>query len=243
MILNYKIFFMKVNKLYVIMAIGITGCGGGQLYIRNKGLYMESLGWNVKILSFMPHVIYIKYLEKFKNDIDIRFSLPSYLYTKHQVKAILDSHFDESISYSECIVESTSNFLGTWGELIAKRIKAKHLLYSIDEHSNDYIFYRDFLKFKFDRSEYATITADAVKRNLPFLKVDKPNDYKLSAYCNNSIEDVDNSIKLNMNAQVKIGILGRLNKDYVLPISYDLAKYVSSHSYITFDIVYIGIVV
>lgn len=231
---------MKEKRLYVIVAISITGCGGGQLYIRNKALYMESLGWNVKILSFIPQNIYIKYFEKHRNDIDIRFTLPAYLYTKKQIKSILDSHFNWTDSYDECIVESTANFLSTWGEILAEKLHAKHWLYSLDEHSTDYIFFRDYLSFKFNRKEYATITADAVNRNLPFLKVEEPESYRLSAYCNNSIEDIEDNIECNLKAKVKIGILGRLNKDYVVPVSKDLAAYISSHPEITFDIVYIG---
>ena len=67
----------------------------------------------------------------------------------------------EEIDYKtgdEIIIESHTEYLAMWGEMIAKKINAKHIIYLLGEHfdglSNSVL---NFLDYKFKRKELACI--------------------------------------------------------------------------------------
>lgn len=229
-------------KTYIFFCLTIASVGGGQLYLRNKVLYLKSLGWNVKVFSYIRKKIYINELHEFEEGINPKIQIPVYLYSEKEKNKVLDwmcSFLDSSSD--EFIIESDALCLSSWAEALAERVQGRHLLYILDEHPKVYDFYKDYLLFKFQRNEFACITEKGVLNILPNMNITNPGKYRLSAFCNNAIDDVDDShVNVTLGKGVKIGFLGRINKVYVLSTTTKLIEYIRQHQEMHFEIVYIG---
>lgn len=114
------------------------------------------------------------------------------------------------------MIETGTYNTAYWGELLAKHLKAKHIVVYLDEH-NDGITkdLSNFFHFKYKRNELACIS----KRTMieifnPFWNITQQTAIGLSCYCSNSLEDYDyKPIHTIPNCDYTIGYVGRLEKD------------------------------
>ena len=229
-------------KTYIFICITIAGVGGAQIYTRNKANYLKSKGWNVVVFSFTQRPIYIQDLKQYQDGIFEVLNIPSYFYTKNQQTKILNSLVAQVDKSEEYIIECHAVMLSSWAELLAKRLGGRHFLYSLDEKPKVYSFIRDYLNFKLKRNEFYSITPETVQLAFPQINSkEEAERHHLQAFCSNAIENVDDShIGIKFENGIKIGIFGRINKDYVLPMTGDLIQYIKEHKSIFFNIVYIG---
>lgn len=229
-------------KTYIFVCITIAGVGGAQIYTRNKANYLKSKGWNVVVFSCTPKTIYIQDLKQYQNSVFEVLRIPSYFYTQNQQTEILDSLLAQIEKSEEYIIECHAIMLSSWAESLAMRLGGRHFLYSLDEKPKVYSFIRDYMDFKLKRKEFYSITEETVQFAFPQIKTkEEAEEYHLQAFCRNAIEDVDDShINISFEKGINIGIFGRINKDYVFPITNDLIRYIKEHESIFFNVVYIG---
>jgi len=71
-----------VDKLYIMLSNGIVGMGGGQMYTKNKAVYMKSLGYDVQIYSGHQGIVLIKDLMEYQKYIDPIFLSSPLVYKK-----------------------------------------------------------------------------------------------------------------------------------------------------------------
>lgn len=229
-------------KTYIFVCISIAGVGGAQIYTRNKVNYLKSKGWNVVVFSFTQRPICIQDLKQYQDGVFEALKIPSYFYTQNQQTKILASLLAQVEKSEEYIIECHAIMLSSWAELLAKRLGGRHFLYSLDEKPKVYSFIRDYMDFKLKRNEFYSISAKTVQIAFPQIASEEEAEkYHLRAFCNNAIEDVDDShLNISFEKGINIGIFGRINKDYVFPVTNDLIRYIKEHESLFFNIVYIG---
>lgn len=228
-------------NLYIFITTSLKVAGGNQCYTAAKAKFLESEGWRVLVFfqsdRVYKHKCLIDYLNKFK-DCDITgisnppFKFPGWL--RNKILSRMLSVVGDYSSYEQIIIESHEDSYAQWGELLAKRLKARHYFFTMSE------FYRgpnryyeekiEFYNFKFNRKEiegslttlqrlfegYRVITTADVHG---FLLLDECpiQDYKCSK--------VDDIQRKDWN----ICYIGRGNKSYVLNIINDVGRFAGLH--------------
>lgn len=231
-----------IMKTYIFVTQNISNVGGAQIYTRNKTNYLKNKGWNVVVFSFNKGTVYIQDLKPYQNGVLEELIMPSYNYTRRQQIKLINQMIALIGKADEYIIESHSVRLSTWGELLAQELRGWHFLYSLVEKPELYSFVRDYMDFKLKRNEFYSITPETVQLAFPQIKSkEEAEEYHLQAFCSNAIEDVDDlHINISFQKGINIGVFGRINKDYVLPMTIDLIQYIKEHKDLFFNIVYIG---
>jgi hypothetical protein len=169
-----------MSKKYILLTNAIVNLGGGQIYCNNKYKYLDSIGFETFIFSTHDGELCVKNLEKFLPLIIDELDFYPAIFNTKTVEKVLDS-ICEKIDYKqddEIIIESHIPYLAVWGELLAKRLNAKHIVYLLGEHFDglsNYVF--EFLDFKYGRKELANINNLAMQKMFAPYKEIKQEEY------------------------------------------------------------------
>ena len=221
--------------IYIFFTNSMGGISGGSTYVRNKLVHLRNLGWKVQIFDstgFTNAAIVIEELKEFgDNRYKELFFNPYWLNKSRREKIIGD--IIKKIGKDETIViESNNVAMSIWGEIIASRIGAKHLIYLLSEKLtiSDETLYK-YYKYKSSRGELFSIGVRAY-RNLmqKFENVTDADEHYWSARINVPIEDVrceclDNIDKADFN----IGHFGR-QKGYFHYMFENVAGFARKHN-------------
>ena len=189
---------------------------GAPIYHRNKALYMRQQGWNVYYISCCSGEIYVKGLEQFVIGVYSFLCMDAYLFPRKRQDKLIDVIIKQIPDLGkDIVIETGTYYTAYWGELLAKRLNAKHVIVYLDEH-NDGITRNeaDFFHFKFIRNELACISKKAmIEIFSPFWNVNEANAVELPCYCSNSLDDYKNDIEsLICRKDYNVGYIGRLEK-------------------------------
>lgn len=235
------------DKLYIFFATSICSIGGGQLYYRNKIRYLRSDGWMTYIFSFIEGEIEIDDLKTYKLGIIPDLKYPPYFYSNKKQNMLIEKLEILSLmkKYSSIVIESNNTKTSLWGEIVAKRNKAKHIIYALNE--NDKIAdsnYFNFFKFKFERKEIAGIVNSLLVRFFEqYMKLDEKKSYSLSANSNNAItnvEDVEYDKSKILDDCITVLSLGRIEKPYLFPTLESFRNYAKENVQLNFNLVVVG---
>ena len=232
-------------KTYVIICCFADRIAGGPIYYSNKAKFMEDLGWKVVVIPadtgkksavkglekyFGPYVPYLGYM-------------PSEFNRKQREQIVSQLLEFVPKDSDEIVIETGTDYTAYWGEVLAERLKAKHVVIFLDEQ-NPYIT-KDvisFYKFKYERKELACITK-AVMKNLfmGYMDIDLDECISLPCECTNSIEDYEHSITKKINkSNYNIGYIGRLDKPFVSVIIKGFVEFCIANSQESITIVFFG---
>lgn len=231
-------------KKYVFVTMNIGGINGAEQYVLNKYNYLKDMGYQVYIFSGKESKILIRAFEPFAKLIHpaLRF-YPSYL-NKKAMEALLkwvnteiDRREDDSF-----IVESTCIIAALWGEIFAKELRCRHFAYILSENFKCPDAIKQFLLFKVSRHELAGILYDSVNKMLGDLAPAAREDMRIRAFCSNTVQQCDDPFSplLDDQASISIGSIGRLEKNYVLPMLEELCQWFQAHSEQRINLVLIG---
>lgn len=231
---------------YIFFTHSIVNVGGAEIYLRNKCNYLEKEGWRTYIFSYTQGEIIISDLKKYKTYIIPELFSPPMFFNKTQSNKVVEKIINniEVNNSHNIIIESNNLYIALWGELIAKTLNAKHLLFNLQE--NDRIKSKglyDFLSFKFHRKELVGIGSKSLQLLFkPFFAVSSEQSYYLSAFCNNPVEDINVSSLNNeeFDEDYKIGSLGRLEKPYLKTAIEDIIDFTRKHQEFKFAVYFIG---
>lgn len=233
-------------KKYVFFSSYIGGMGGGQMYVRNKMLWLRKRGWKTDIFSCPVDQILISELNEFRDNCFLP-TFPVFFYSQKQKKKVFKRLKERIVddNYEEIIIESNSIGLSLWAESFSKLIGAKHFAYPLSEKNNiTQRGVRQYLVFKFQRRELAGITdTSLIQLFTPFYSISRGGALWLPAYCNNVEANIDNPLlsKIDKNKyDYVVGCLSRLNKDFVFPAIKDLCRYASLNKYKKFLLLLMG---
>lgn len=233
-------------NIYILMTMGIVGMGGGQMYVRNKLLYMESKGWKVYAYGGLPGEPIIHELKGEAARTSLVLTSAPFVYSKHFVndyveKIISDCHIQEG---DNVVVESGTAHMSYWGELIAERCNGKHICFLLDER-NDSLVQKEYIPyfyFKYKRNELAGINNKSLSYLFRGYKgCCEESGPELPALCQNVVEDIDLPQNLIFpKADYTIGSIGRLEKPYVPYMIEEVCKYVRKNKGKVFNLLLIG---
>ncbi|OJV87457.1 MAG: hypothetical protein BGO34_10275 [Bacteroidia bacterium 44-10] len=214
--------------------------GGQQLYITSKAKWLKNNGYRVNIIASAKGEIYINDLKQYKDNIIEELTVIPYWFNRRKRNSIIEKvtkiigRVDDDI-----IIESSNQPISVWGEIIAKRLNAKHLFFSLQEKNT----FRtkdlyEYLAFKLKRGELAGIKEETFRTVFKYNWKSVP---KLRAYMSNIPEDYEYEL-LNELKPVRytIGMIGRLGKPFVLPVIKEINEFVSHHKDDSFNLIMIG---
>lgn len=233
-------------KRYIFITPTLQNMGGAQLYIRSKMRWLRGNGWLVDVIYAISGKAVIPELQAC-NLCFQETKYPTFYYRARKrekiveklCRAVLDKEYDE------LIIESTVIENSTWGECIAAKIGAKHLLYSLQEdNTTANKSLQEYLVFKHSRKEMAGIVETSLYDCFStFHPIARDLSYCLKAYQFYPVEDYESKL-VDFISQDKrdfvIGSLCRLNKPCVKKIFDDVLLYIKEHSSYKFILLLIG---
>lgn len=150
---------------YIFLARFLSTYTGGPIYVRNKLRYLKANGWKVEVFA-SPDIygqpIVIEELKVYENSLFKElFFHPSY-FSRNELKRIISVLISRIPKDDKYVVESNQLILGEWGELIAEKLHAQHIVFNINEKNiiNDENVY-GFINWKLERNEFFAISAKA----------------------------------------------------------------------------------
>lgn len=205
------------------------------MYLRNKCLYMQELGWDVSLVSAQGGKVYISELKQYDWIIP-ELGFDYYLFSRRKRESIVNEIIEKFIQkqYENIVIESTCMSECTWGEVVAERIRARHLCYILQEYNaTSSITEQDFLCFKYERHELVGIVQKSLQNLFAsFYPIDAEKSYFLPAYCNNVVEDIESVDLKNINRQnydYIVGCMSRLDKPFIIHAIRDFVNYAQNH--------------
>lgn len=208
-------------KTYIIICAFADKIAGGPIYNANKVRYMKEKGWNVVVVrTDVGTRAAIPGLEEyFKNFLPEAGYIPTE-FTKCQREKLLKI----LLSYVPCnagetVIETGNDYTAYWGELLAERIGARHIVIFLDEQ-NPFVNARtiQFFKFKYERHEMACISKEVMQAlfKKAGINLSLEQCYGLPCNCTNSLDDYDSSITDKIpSGDYNIGYVGRLEKPFL----------------------------
>lgn len=232
---------------YIILSPQLGDMGGSQMYVCNKSIYMKARGWNVKLVYFTESELLIKRFEEFERHCVPELAWGIQYYCPRRVKEIVrklaatlksDDH--------EVVIESSLFHLAFWGELLARELKAKHILHLLEEdvlHFSSRV--ADFMEWKLERWEF--MNASEKKLRLFFRSRYKPRykdfEFTTDFFCSNvsQEEDCPDGEEVSFaQADETILSIGRLDKPYIQEMVNQVLVYADAHRDRCMNMVFIG---
>ena len=149
--------------MYIFLTYAMYGLSGAPSYVSNKVKWLKERGEDAVVFDHygglnMRKQIELDNLLPYKENRMLELFFPPSYFTRRQKERILDKLCQTIGEADDYVVESSSSRLALWGELLAERLHAKHLLLYIGEHltirtEEEY----RFLNFKLNRRELFTI--------------------------------------------------------------------------------------
>ncbi len=220
-------------KTYIMM-FGIANIiSGGPIYGCNKIKFLKEKGWNVILFPTNKGEIYISDLKKYANECYSFICRNPYTFSKKVRKQLLDKLIEKiDLNSKEIIIETGTDYVAYWGEILAKEINAKHVIYLLDEHRERITDKEiEFWKFKHKRKELFCISPQIMKNFFKgYMELREDECYSFKAYCTNSVRDYENDFSRKIKkGDYTIGTVGRLDKIYVNNIIQAVCKFSTEH--------------
>lgn len=173
-------------KKYIFLVKGIEDLTGAPRYVNNKCRWLKEQGWQVDVFwSYNVSHAQLEHLIPFDKKEYVIHELLFYpcWFTKHQQNRVINKIIHQVGQAEQIVIESNQLQLGAWGELLAQKLKAKHINFVTTEKikiHNKATF--DFCYAKLKRNEFFTINISAVQYLFSdFLKLENPEEYYWSA--------------------------------------------------------------
>lgn len=222
----------------------IGGMGGAQMYALNKLKYMKACGWDVKVIYSYNDDMHIHELKKMGEKID-ELAYSPYLFAD-KIKASISNKISLLCrNYKQIIIESTCLQEALWGEIVARKVGAKHIIYLLQETNEifDEQWYK-YLKFKHDRRELVSINKTSLYDMFkPFHPIAIEESYELDALSSNVVQDYDCELVKSIQSDTSdftVGFLSRLDKPFVIPCLSQFRDYVLINNKRIFKLIIIG---
>lgn len=233
-------------KKIIFLTYGISGCGGGQIYISNQIDFYDSLGYTSYIYYHLTGEIILSRFKSFGRACYIpELKYPVNYFTESKWLSIVEK-IKKSINYNkddEILIESNSINHAMWGELLASKLNAKHFFYILGE--NDIIPTEDiyrFLRFKLSRKEIAGIVSKSIPNMfVKFETINEDESYSLLASARTWWEDYDvEAIDSLPKSDYTVGLFSRLEKPFVLPSLTELSQFIKKNNALSFNVIIVG---
>lgn len=231
-------------KKYILLTSGIRNVGGAQMYVANKVAYYESLGWDISVYFYTEGKVYINTLERFKDNFIPDLSNNIWSLPKCKRNKVIERITSTVTEHDEVVVESNLLSLAYWGELIAERVKGKHVVFVLEEAIPPLTSKQaEFLDFKLNRKELLNSHYNSLRNIFKnhYRQIYKDYNYQLHPYCSNVLDYKPSCVPSSITqADYNILSIGRLDKEYIKPMLDDIKSFLLRYQDKTFNLIFIG---
>ena len=222
--------------------------GGAQMYVNAKFKSLKDDGWNVFVFHGIPGESILPLMRD--NAIHVpELEFAANIYGRKQRKKVINdivSYLSLKDDVNNIIIETTCVSPSTWGECLAREIRAKHLIFILNEKNKISSELYPFYRFKHERGELAGIRKeimyDMFKDHTDELLLEDMG--LLSAYgCTNVVEDIPSEFlqKIeSLQSDYVIGSIGRLDKPFVARMLDGIISFCKDNPNKKFTILFIG---
>lgn len=235
-------------KIYIFLTNSLGGYSGGPSYVRNKKDWLEQHGWDVIAFDSTGNmntpIKYIDFFEYSENRIEELYYHPSWFAKRDRERVIKKILSKVDLREDDIVVESNTLVLAEWGEIIAKRINAKHLVFLIGENvkisdANEFSFFYH----KYKNNELFSISSKAFQSLWgDFYNVDDSDNHYWNAMSMTVPQDTPcNELDIvNDNADITITHFGRF-KDYVPNVINEIYAFADNNNDKLINFIFFGI--
>lgn len=226
------------RKMYIFVTAGIYVMGGMQTYVAAKSKYLRENNWTVKVIyvGYNKGKTRFKELNRHTDGGVIELTLPPFKHIKsvvHKTLYRIDSIIGDYSGYETIIIESHDDKTSQWGELIAKRISAKHIVVPLNEcYRGKKVYYEDMIDyylFKFQRKELVGL--ETLQKLFKGYKIIEKKDMIDFLFDEDPVQEDENFyISSSKKYDYTICYIGRCSKPYVPNIIRDIIKFASDHT-------------
>ena len=237
-----------MKSIYIIITPTIKNAGGSQIYSLNKVRFMQKQGFSTYIFhANIGRNWVIEELKQYERYGIDEFKFPAQYFTNHRRSRIINKIIT-NVEYSEVdrvIIESHTEICATWGEMVADRMSAKHIVYLLTEYPHIKQSARgffDFLHYKLERKELVGISKVTLKQLFKgWLDIPEDKCYALPATCSNTLGEIHWESPISFNDYDYIaGSIGRLDKPFVIPMIKEFLSFANKHQENSFLFVFVG---
>ena len=232
---------------YIFLTPELGTMGGSQMYVCNKSTYLRMKGWNVKIVYFTESELLIKKLGEFESIYAPELAWGVQYYLPSRVKKIINRLVSTlNISDTDVYIESCLFQLAFWGEMLASKLRAKHILHFLEEDIPSFSKRVSFfMEFKLSRWECMNASEKSLKRLFKtFYKPEYKNyEFKTDFFCSNVFQKSEIAIESNIHfekADDTILSIGRLDKSYIQEMVEQVIKFSNKYNNRRINLVLIG---
>lgn len=232
-------------KKYVFLTQSISGITGNQRYVNNKCKFLRENGWEVIVLwNYNISSVQLEYVKCFDTKEYIHHELKFYpsWFTEKQRNKVVNRLASIVGQADQVVIESNKLELGAWGEMLARKLNAKHINFVTTEkikiHNKDTF---DFCYSKLKRNEFFCINASMAKHIFSnFIELERSEDYYWSALPGVKVEEYSFPDFDGLpQADFTITSFGR-TKGYFPYMLEELNSFISQHSDKSFNIYFLG---
>lgn len=232
-----------MEYIYVMFCFSHT-VGGGQSYVNTKVRWLKNNGWKVIVFSTVESLLQGKSpwdaLTEYEEYSCLMLNTPPEFCGEYLTKQTLNWMQSVIGEHKKVVIESHTDFFAEWGELLAARIRAKHICFLLDEQLDKYPN-KEFLYYKYLRNEVAGIHKTSMKRLFDgYKEVEESTRYVLRAAHENNVRDIlVESVNNLVNEKYNIAYIGRY-KQYCNNIKQGITKFAYKHPDDSIQLVILG---
>ncbi|HBN56210.1 MAG TPA: hypothetical protein DD414_05500 [Lachnospiraceae bacterium] len=228
-------------KLYIIFTADIHPIGGMQLYTAGKAGYLEKHGWKVVIFStgVAGGTCAVSSLNPYVKGGNMIFEYqPAQLperFCDSVCRMMLSLLPASDLQKDTVYIETHSEVLALWGELLAGRLGARHICFNCNEifrgKGKHYVENMEYLKFKYHRKELLGLHTDTLKKIFDgYMEVPCDSTFLFDAVEPDPVQDVESDFVAHLTRlDWNIVYIGRANKGYVGNIIDGVAAFARKH--------------
>lgn len=226
------------DRAYLFCTPSISVLGGAERYIAGKAKWLNSHGWDVFVAGPIPSPPEVDYGSAKLIPVDDFNIRPSALCER--VKKGITKDIIESVSgYSRVFIESSSIDYSFWGEYLASKLNASHLIFHLGETIPSFSKgEQSYLVDKLNHSELFFISGELAKQ------IDINCDAsraKLAAYMPKAIQDCNCSTEVYMQKLgIRIGCISRIDKPFLLRAVRDIRCFAEANPGMEIELIVIG---
>lgn len=238
-------------KKYILLTANIIPIGGMQLYSYGKSEFLRKNNWDVKIIYDGDQYSRcdIDGLNKYRDG-----AFPIVSFRPMDLPTNIMRHaLDRMISYvgnvnenETVLVESQSDTLAYWGELLAEKLRGYHICFNCNElfrgNNKSYDIYHEFFYFKYKRKELLGLHNDTLKKVFDgYYDVECDNTFVFDALEPDPIQNVNEGIADNIKkCDFNIAFLGRTSKGYFDEVIKGIKEFATKYNDSSINLIVIG---
>lgn len=228
---------------YVIITPEIGNMGGAQMFTENKVRYLRSHNWEVFVFYYIPYANpKLPLLQEYSGNWIPELSYGFFYVPKYKITQIC-KRIASIVGDGEIIIETQLITLAYWGELFARYLGARHIINALEEQIPVFSDKENkFFEYKLKRWEFMNATEKRLHNVFKGRYKDEYLKYtnSVSFKCTNVVSE-DNTVEIELpNCDYTILSIGRLDKDYVIPMTNEIKKFCLSYPNKKFNIIYVG---